>query len=215
MNKVCYVVGAGDCYWDKLPMQEGDYLIAVDGGYDTVVKMGYTPDLVIGDFDSVEKKPDFMNQIALSPIKDDTDMLAGVREGKKRGYSVFSIYGGTGGRRISHTLANLQLLLTEPKVRCFLFDREEVIFSIRDETVVFHRECSGYLSVFSASEQCTVTEENLKYQIKEYPLTYHMPLGVSNEFLGEEAKVTAKDGCLFLVMHQDNLSKFHFETRKV
>ena len=49
---VCYLVGAGDFY-GQINKMEDDIIIAADGGYDSLKKRGYTPDLLIGDFDSI------------------------------------------------------------------------------------------------------------------------------------------------------------------
>ena len=50
---VCILVGAGDAPDKKIPVREEDYLIAVDGGYDYCREWQLEPDLVLGDFDSV------------------------------------------------------------------------------------------------------------------------------------------------------------------
>ena len=69
-------------------------MIAVDGGYDTCRKYDIVPDLIVGDFDSVQESD--MPQIAeiakiapdhvvlLPTEKDDTDMLAAIRIGLEK-----------------------------------------------------------------------------------------------------------------------------------
>lgn len=104
---ICYVIGAGECSRLLLHPKKEDYVIAVDGGYEYVKEKRV--DLVIGDFDSLHYMPTHPNRISLPCEKDDTDMLAAVREGLKAGYQTFYIYGGCGGR-FAHTIANLQVL---------------------------------------------------------------------------------------------------------
>ena len=53
----------------------------------------------------------YWNPRRLPVEKDDTDTLAAIRAGLEQGCGLFSIYGGTGGKRLDHTLANLQSLL--------------------------------------------------------------------------------------------------------
>ena len=56
--------------------------------------------------------PDAGERVRRLPVeKDDTDTLAAVKLGLERGCTDFWIYGGTGGKRLDHTLANLQTLL--------------------------------------------------------------------------------------------------------
>ena len=120
--------------------------------------------------------------------------------------------GATGGRRISHTVSNLQTLQYFDELHCFLFDREEVLFLVKDASVTFDAKCSGYLSVFSLTDKSIgVEEKGLKYEISDAELTSSFPIGVSNEFLGQESLVSVKKGTLLLVMEQKNLPYLRFE----
>lgn len=88
---------------------ENDFVITADAGFRYLEQAGILADLVIGDFDTLKEISTGANVVRLSCEKDDTDILAAVREGIKAGYAEFHIYGGTGGR-FDHTLANLQVL---------------------------------------------------------------------------------------------------------
>jgi len=114
MKKRCFIAGAGEFCENALP-GNGDYIIAADGGYTALTSRGITPDLIIGDFDSLT--PDLPgavsehpNVIRSSVEKDDTDMMLAVRYGLKQGYETFVINGGLGGR-LDQTLANIQILV--------------------------------------------------------------------------------------------------------
>jgi len=114
MKKRCYIAGAGEFCESALP-DNGDYIIAADGGYAALASRGITPDLVIGDFDSLapgllSAVSDHPNVIRSSAEKDDTDMMLAVRYGLKQGYETFVINGGLGGR-LDQTLANIQILV--------------------------------------------------------------------------------------------------------
>ena len=108
MNKVCHIVGGGDFFGIR-SVGEGDFIIAADKGFRYLQNLGITPDLVIGDFDSLGHTPSGRNIIVLPCEKNDTDMGAAVAEGVERGYKNFILYGATGGRP-DHTLANIQLI---------------------------------------------------------------------------------------------------------
>ena len=64
-----------------------DFVIAADAGLRYLEQGGILADLVIGDFDTLEEIPIGANVVRLSCEKDDTDMLAAVREGIKAGLS--------------------------------------------------------------------------------------------------------------------------------
>lgn len=202
MNKpICYIVGAGENYGLNFMPGQGDYVIAVDGGFQYLTQENIPADLVIGDFDTLQYVPDHPNVVKLPPEKDDTDMRAAIREGIEKGYEIFRIYCGTGGR-IDHTIANLQLLaeLAEGGRQGFLFDRECVITAVKNAEMRFPESASGYLSVFAHSGKAEgVFERGLKYQLTDAVLTDTWALGVSNEFIGEEAFVSVRKGTLLVV----------------
>ena len=88
MSKVCHIVGGGDFFGIR-PTGEGDFIIAADKGLLYLQNLGITPNLVIGDFDSLGHTPNGRNIIVLPCEKNDTDMGAAVAEGVMRGYKKF------------------------------------------------------------------------------------------------------------------------------
>lgn len=52
MEKLCVIFGAGELYAPRKKFGATDLIIAADGGYEKAVKVGLTPSVVIGDFDS-------------------------------------------------------------------------------------------------------------------------------------------------------------------
>ena len=73
MNKVCHIVGGGDFFGIR-PTGEGDFIIAADKGLLYLQNLGITPNLVIGDFDSLGHTPNGQNIIVLPCEKNDTDI---------------------------------------------------------------------------------------------------------------------------------------------
>ena len=88
--------------------QPGDFLICADGGWACARQFGLTPQLVVGDFDSMPPamRPD-VPTLTLPTEKDDTDLVVCLHEGRKRGYTEFILAGAIGGR-FDHTLSCLQ-----------------------------------------------------------------------------------------------------------
>ena len=152
-DAVCFIVGAGEISPKlALNLRPDDLLIAADGGWQAVERMGLAPHLVIGDFDSLGRRPDHPNTVVLPTVKDDTDMCAAIKLGRERGYTRFALYGGTGGR-LAHTLANLQLLdgLARQGCRGFLVGEGTISAAVYNGELNFSAHMSGYLSVFSNS----------------------------------------------------------------
>lgn len=203
---ICYIVGAGADYGLDFVPQPSDWVIAADGGYDRVKAAGITPQMVIGDFDSLGRVLQGDHVVTLPTEKDVTDAWAAIDLGRQQGYSEFHLYGCTGGR-IDHTLANLQMLaaLAEQGMTGVLVDQTQVITALPGgKTMEFGPEKRGFLSVFSHTDQCTgVYLRGLKYPLENGVLTNRFPLGVSNEFCGISSSVTIGEGVAILVFDRD------------
>lgn len=212
MDGKCIVIGAGELTVGTVEKGENDLVIAVDGGIGYCRVLNLEPDLLLGDFDSVSegeaKTVEELEHrvqdrvIRLPKEKDDTDMLAALREGLQRGYRDFRIYGGTGGH-FDHTFANIQCLLFLKKQGAvgYLVDGNGMIMVLMDETVHFKKGMEGYLSLFTLTEESLgVTIEGMKYPLKDAVLRNDFPVGISNEFTGQEVTVTVEKGQLVCML---------------
>jgi len=202
-SNICYIVGAMSLTPDLRPYPtHGDYVIAADRGFDSLMAFGVRPDLAVGDFDSLGRRPSHPNVIQLPTEKDDTDMVYALRKGLELGYRRFILLGGVGGR-LEHTLGNLQLLdwLALHGAQGFLVGEKTAATCVRDgETIVFPPSMTGFLSVFCNSGTAEgVDLAGLKYPLVRYTLTGDFPLGISNQFLGQTASVSVQRGSLLLI----------------
>lgn len=200
---ICYVVGAMSLTPDLRPWPvRGDRVIAADRGFDSLMAYGVRPDLAVGDFDSLGHRPNHPNVIQLPTEKDDTDMVFALRKGIELGYRRFILLGGVGGR-LEHTLGNLQLLnwLAGQGGQGFLVGEKTAATCIRDgKRVDFPASMSGSLSVLCISGMAEgVDLVGLKYPLEKHTLTSQFPLGLSNQFLGQEATVSVETGSLLLL----------------
>ena len=198
---ICYIFAAGDAP-EALPFRpgEGDFVIAADAGYRTCLTLGITPDLLVGDFDSMEAPADFPHILRAPVEKDDTDTLLAVKEGLRRGYAVFHLYGGAGGR-LDHTLANLQALgfLAAHDAVGFLFEAQQTLTWLQDGSARFAPQPEGLLSVFAPGGPARGVDLcGLQYPLQGATLSPTVPLGVSNHFTGQAATVTVRHGALLL-----------------
>ena len=207
--KRCIIVGAGEffpgCMIHKNP---DDLLIAADGGYNHLKSIRLRPDLLVADFDSLTNAaPSDVPLLRLKPEKDDTDMGVAIAEGLRRGYTEFLLYGGTGGRA-DHTFANYQALvnLARSGMRAYLMDNEYVITALCNSEIALNPLSSGFVSVFAVDNQCEgVSIKGLKYELDRASLTNAYPIGVSNEFVGQPAKISVEQGTLLVFCPTDAL----------
>ncbi len=224
---ICYLVGAGTHFYNNIfTPGSDDLVIAVDGGYDYLNSIGVIPDLLIGDFDSINGSKNIITGndipvISFPPEKDYTDMYLAAEEGMKRGYNIFYIYGGTGGR-IDHTVSNIQLItwISTCKVNgrnaiAYLYDEKQLLTAITDTEFSLSTTCTdsyhayykartcGYVSVFSHSNISeNVTINGLRYNVNNITLTNNMVLGTSNEFTGSDCTISVEKGTLIISLER-------------
>jgi thiamine pyrophosphokinase len=198
---ICYLVGAGD-FNENIELYEDDLLIAVDGGFDSLMKAGYTPDVLIGDLDSVTMEiPESVKVLKYHKEKDETDMFLAYRIGVRCGYTDFVILGGTGGR-LDHTYANISILLyaKEHGHNITMIDEKSMIICIKNESVRLSGNPGSYLSVFAIGGKAYgVSIKGAKYEVEDENLSPAFPLGVSNEFTDTDAFISVEDGALIII----------------
>lgn len=141
----CYIFGAGGFYGLPQRPAAGDTVIAADGGWRICRRENITPDLLLGDFDSLHTMPDFARIRRVPVEKDDTDMMLAIKEGLGRGETEFHLYGGMGGRT-DHTIANLQglLYLADHGARGWLYGDRERFTAIRDGSITLPAREKGH-----------------------------------------------------------------------
>lgn len=200
MEKLCVIFGAGEAFSPRKHFGKDDLIIAADGGYAAATAAGLDPNVVIGDFDSGCVPETAAHVIKLNRDKDDTDMLAAVKLGLRRGYKTFVLYGGTGGRP-DHTFANIATLayLNAYDARGFLVDKSAVATVIADGDITLPKTAHGTVSVFAYGGAASgVTYKNLSYILNDVELTPDFPLGVSNATTDKPAKISVKHGSLLI-----------------
>ncbi|MBO5039598.1 MAG: thiamine diphosphokinase [Clostridia bacterium] len=195
--KLCCIVGAGP---SELYIENGAFVIAADAGIEKLNKAGIAPDLIIGDFDSLGTRPSGENVRVFPVEKDDTDTMLALKEAISLGYDTVIISGGLGGE-LDHTMANLQTLLyaCNNGINAFLTDGITTATVISD-SITLGSESSGRCSVFAfGGEAIGVSISGLKYEASGITLSPSFPLGVSNHFVGKEAKISLESGRLLII----------------
>lgn len=193
----CYIFAAAPT-GDIPPIPKGSgIVIAADAGLISAERLGLTPELAIGDFDSLGTAPPPGVRTERYPIeKDDTDTGLAVKAGLKASADRFFIFGGMGGERPDHTVANMQTLLfiASLKKTGFLTDGNTAIVALSGASrAVFPENYRGNISIFSANGIAEgVTLKGLKYTLDDASLTCEHPLGVSNSFLESTPDVSRR-----------------------
>lgn len=194
----CVIFCAGEFHGLAEPVD--GVIIAADGGLRHTEALGLTPDVILGDFDSLGYVPQKANVFPVE--KDDTDAMLAVRKGLEMGCDRFVLYGALEGPRLDHTVANFQTLqfLADRDARGFLVGKDTVVTVIKNSRLTLPAVKEGIVSVFCMGKDAYgVTVEGLQYGLEKGTLTAGFPLGVSNHFAGKEAEISVEDGSLLIL----------------
>ncbi|MBQ6937160.1 MAG: thiamine diphosphokinase [Clostridia bacterium] len=205
-KKICYIIGASQEGLDEVIVNDSyaNFIIAADGGFDALLKSSISPDLLLGDFDSINNLPECDSVLKFPVEKDYTDTFLAYEEGAKKGYCNFVIYGGTGGR-LDHTIANIQTLANISKNggRGFLIGNGTVITAVTNSVIEFPAETAGKAGVFAfGGDAIGVDISGMKYTAQKINISPYFPLGVSNEFINKSAKISVGNGTLIIVWYE-------------
>lgn len=188
-----------------------DYVIGADQGLASICGAGITPDLAIGDFDSVDSKTELFYKdkvpaIRLIPEKDFTDTHAALEKALDMNPESIVILGGT-GTRLDHTMANVSLLMMacDREIPAWLVDPHNVIRVIKDAVAIRKNEqCGTYLSVMPLGDRVEgLSMRGVKYETEKITLTQGISLGVSNEIVDDTAYISIDNGYLIVMETRD------------
>lgn len=184
----------------------GCFVAAADAGLRVCDRIGRAPDLLVGDFDTVDAETlgRYLHREGVrverhNPVKNASDLELTVSSLKDSGFREILALGALGGRA-DHALANIRLaffsgiqglrliLLDEQnRISCAVCSGEKQVLRIRRSSqwgrYVSFFACGGTLSGFTLS--------GFRYPLSNYTLTENGPpsFTVSNEISGETAAV--------------------------
>ena len=190
--------------------EKGDLIIAADAGYLTAKKMGVTPDILLGDFDTLgeENIPDGIECLRVPVEKDDTDTQLAVKVAIERGAKEIVIVGGLSGR-LDHTLSTLAILedLWERKndrIYAILTDGKNRVRFLRNSGTILPRSQYRYFSLIAADDLVKgVTLDGCKYPLKNGRISRRNQWAVSNEITGTCALIEISRGGAWVIESMD------------
>lgn len=188
-----------------------DIIIAVDKGLETIDYLKLQPQYVLGDFDSVNTKilEKYKKQnikiIKLNPEKDLTDTHSAIDLALKLKSTEITILGAI-GTRLDHTIANIHILkqALDKNIKAKIVNEKNEIELIDKEIIIKKDDNYKYVSIIPLTTQVTgITIEGMKYIINDYTLSIGDSLGVSNEQIDKDAKISIKIGILVVIKSKD------------
>lgn len=177
-----------------------DTIICADGGYDHALEMSLTPDIVLGDMDSV--KADYrLACFEKFPVeKDWTDSELAVNYVIKNGFNEAVMLGCTGNRS-DHTMSNIFLLknFTDNNISASIIDDNNMIF-MPNGGIKLHGKKGDIVSVIPIGADITgYTTKGMYYEVENITLGFGKTVGNSNVMLSDECELSWKTGTAIVV----------------
>lgn len=196
-------------------------VIAVDGGLSFCAKAGVIPTDIVGDFDTVdagllaeyERRGEAVIRKYM-PEKDDTDSEIAVKLALEYGSTQIDLIGAS-GTRLDHTIGNIRLLgmlhreaqKAGQRIAAAIYDENNRIRLVEGELVLEKGEAYGrYVSLLPFTQRAEgITLTGFRYPLKNHTMDmFEAPtLGISNEIVAEQGKITVKSGILLLIESRD------------
>ncbi|MGH4122308.1 MAG: thiamine diphosphokinase [Clostridium sp.] len=189
---------------------EDTFLIGADSGANCLYDYNIEPDLLVGDFDSIDKVAfDYFKKgkciIDIYPTeKDFTDTEIAVKKAlcMKPNEIVFL---GCTGSRIDHLLGNIGMLriCLENGVNACVKDGNNEVRLVSASTLL-----SGSVGqIFSlqpyGDEIIGLTIKGAKYPLNNYNLKIGQSITISNEFVAPQVELKFKSGTLMIILSSD------------
>lgn len=187
-----------------------DLVIGVDGGCKLLSRLKLTANLILGDFDSVERVSPFevlwpnAKVLTFPAEKDMTDAELAFDYVNETDIDEVIVIGGTGGR-MDHAFS--VLFLAGHFRRAVLVDEQNIIWPFKAPFVrdVTRDEVGGnYVSLIPMEKTLEgVTLQGFKYPLASAVISPAQTLGVSNELVSEKGRIKVECGEGLLIFSTD------------
>ena len=184
-----------------------DKLIAVDKGLDYLYELEILPDVIIGDFDSLNKNylEEYRNRniciIEYSSDKNNTDTDLAISYAIENKINMVDIVGAL-GNRMDHGLANIMLMERYvDSININVIDEFNYIRVVKGEvSLKISKDRFFYLSLLPLTDEVEgVITRGLKYELENKVLERASSLGVSNEIVDKSCEIKIRKGTLLII----------------
>ncbi len=188
----------------RVLLQDDDFIIAADGGTRHALALGRTPNVIVGDLDSLPANFEiskFDDDVILYPKdKNETDLELAIQHALTLNPEQIIILAALGGR-LDQTLANIALI---SDLRPLTFDLRlddgiEEVFFCHDHVQINGTVGDTVSLIPWQGEVAGIVTTNLKWALQNETLYPHKTRGISNEMTSATAAIQIKSGLLLIV----------------
>lgn len=177
-------------------LSEYSIVCAIDGAYNHFKSKNIVPDLVTGDFDSIDSIPTTV-EVVNTPNQDYTDFEKALQILKHRGYYYIDVYGGS-GKEHDHFLGNISTALQwKIGLNITFFDDFGKYFFIEDYYKGSNLKDRN-ISLIPLPIANGIITKGLLYPLNNESLTFGERIGTRNKASDNEVQISVETGNLLL-----------------
>ncbi len=175
-----FIIGAGNVNIGQFLKiyQEGNPLVAADGGANHLKNIDITPGKIIGDLDSLENRKYWDQKTEVKKIEDQnsTDLEKVLDQTKSPFYLAF----GFTGDRFDHTLEVLHVLSKYKNKNIIFFADQDIVFRLPKKWEI-NLPIGTRLSLYPLHESKILKSTGLKWPVDDLEMKQGHLIGTSNE----------------------------------
>jgi len=179
-------------------LSEAELIVCCDGAVGKLVNHGFSPDIIVGDLDSLttEMKRKYENILYFDPDQETNDLTKAVKWCVSNGKKDLVILGATGLRE-DHTLGNISLLAEYSVTARVKMVTDHGILEAVKMTSAFDSFAGQQVSIFSINSSTAVSSDGLRYPLNSLVLDNWWK-GTLNEATGERFTLRFTGGPLIV-----------------
>ena len=175
-------------------------IVCCDGAVDKLVRLGYEPDWVIGDLDSISEssRKRFADRLVAAPDQNRNDLTKAFKLCLEHGWRDIAVIGATGGRE-DHTLGNLSLLVDFARQLSIVLLSDTGVFLPMTDSCSIETEPGQQVSIFSFDPETSINSTGLKYPLNGIRLNRWWQASL-NEAVAERISIDFDRGPLLVFL---------------
>jgi thiamine pyrophosphokinase len=179
-----------------------DTLLCADGGADSALRLGLTPNYIIGDLDSISKEAinKFKNTSKILQYKrqNDTDVEKCLKFAIKNKFDEALLIGVT-GNRLDHTICNLGIVLKFfSKIKLSLLAENSYLKPYTAD-VRLKTQKGEIISLYGFDKKTKITSKGLKYPLNNISLPFGEKESTSNVSTSNSIQLKIRNGISFII----------------
>lgn len=179
------------------------YVICADKGGETALKYNIDTDVLLGDFDSINKEAICRlgaKTIKYPAEKDYTDTELAIEHAVEKGFKEIILLNATGGRP-DHELANFMLMAKYKDYNLKIAGNNFFSFLLK-ENIKLENMKDMVFSLIPLSSLKEVSLEGFLYEIKEKNISIGESLCISNIIASDIAEISISEGTAIVIISE-------------